>query len=288
MISNKYIQIFVGILILTLNTILYSNCYAENSTQLDNKELELKDSYGRLALVQGGLTLAIFGYGYVSWGYDRVGSRFSFTDDGWFTKTNSDNAGMDKLGHAFSTKLFSDLSSHIFQNYFGLTHPASIWAGAIISWNSMLLLEVMDGLIVRWGFSYGDVIANTAGAAMSVALQFYPNIASKVDFRVEHTKLFNGRFKQITFAGDDYNDMKYLLVGKLSGFDIFKQTYFRFLELNIGYYSRDSNERTMNIFAGVGINLSEILNSVSYPKVGKIFNYVQVPYAYGNIYNKNI
>lgn len=280
-------------LVLLMAMLFSLSCFAQSqeeqnpSIPQDKDGVKLNDSYGQLLLIQGGITATIFGYGYLTWGYKDVGTRFSTTDDGWFTKS-SDNAGMDKLGHVFATKVFSDLSSNVFQNYFGFSSNASIWSGAIVSWNSMFFLEVMDGALVRWGFSYGDVIANTAGAAMSVIMQSYPNIASKVDFRLEHNKLFDGRFDQITLAGDDYNDMKFLLVTKLAGFDVFNDSFMRFLEFNVGYYSRDKGEKTINMFVGIGFNFAELFNTFSYPKVGKVFNYVQIPFTHTNIYNKSL
>ena len=78
---------------------------------------------------------------------------------------------MDKFGHFTDAYFTSDLSAKIYR-WSGLSGNSSVWYGALTGWLWMLEIEVSDAFMAEWGFSWGDMLANTAGSAFFVLQQF--------------------------------------------------------------------------------------------------------------------
>ncbi len=221
------------------------------------------------------------------YGWDWGSSDFHFTSEGFFGK-DTYNGGMDKLGHAFSTYMTTEfLTARIRQ---AAADPAyAPFLAALLAMGFMTYVEVFDGLSYKHGFSYQDIIMNTAGAGLSILRNRFPEIAEKVDFRLQWMPSDSVEWID---PATDYMGQKYVLAIKPAGFDIFKETPVRFTELHLGYYARGfkdapASERERNFYVGVGLNLAEIYDAVtngddSIPsraiKTG--FEYVQVPYTY--------
>ena len=80
--------------------------------------------------------------------------------------------------------------------------------------------------------------------------------------------------------------MKYLFALKLSGFEELEDTPMKYFELQLGYYTRgyseeqNYNDKERVIYAGVGINASEVMKSMGWTKTSSILNYYQLPYTY--------
>lgn len=78
---------------------------------------------------------------------------------------------MDKFGHFTDAYFTSDLTAKIYR-WSGLSGNSSVWYGALTGWLWMLEIEVSDAFMAEWGFSWGDMLANTAGSAFFVLQQF--------------------------------------------------------------------------------------------------------------------
>jgi hypothetical protein len=78
---------------------------------------------------------------------------------------------MDKFGHFSDAYFTSDLSAKIYR-WSGLSGNSSVWYGAMTGWLWMLEIEISDAFMAEWGFSWGDLLANTAGSAFFVLQQF--------------------------------------------------------------------------------------------------------------------
>ena len=80
----------------------------------------------------------------------------------------NDNAGylqIDKFGHAYGAYLESYIGYHALRKAGVKKGPALIFGGSL----GLILqtpIEVFDGLYENWGFSWGDMAANTAGALL--------------------------------------------------------------------------------------------------------------------------
>ena len=215
-------------------------------------------------------------------------SKFKFNEEGWFDM-DTGSGGADKFGHLYSSYIMAEFLTHRMNNK-GYTLDSSAKYSAYISWGLMLYVEVFDGYSADHGFSYEDLIANTTGIGISYLKAKYPDIlGDTLDLRVEYSpsKGMKG-FHPIT----DYSGMKYIAVAKLSGIDIFKNTPFKYLELQAGYYSRGFSKddrlytdyKTTEAFIGISLNLSELIFKPYRKELGKIgqyadtlTQYIQVP-----------
>ena len=81
--------------------------------------------------------------------------------------------GMDKAGHFWSSKLTSDLFCDMLK-WSGVPDRKALWYGAGYGILTTALVEIKDGFAPYWGFSMGDMAANTAGALFPVLQEYVP------------------------------------------------------------------------------------------------------------------
>ena len=217
-------------------------------------------------------------WGTTFWDYFTTEPRAG--DEGWFEE-DSKYGGADKLGHMYSTYLWSLGFSSLYE-YWGMKEEDSMLYGPLTSWVFQGLMEVGDSFSTTEGFSYEDMVMNTVGAAFYYVREKYPEVKRKVDLRLEYIPDFSSDVDIFT----QYNSMKYLFALKFSGFDSMEETPMKYFELQLGYYTRgyqdsdnyNSEERVT--YVGVGINSSEVLKAMGWTKTSSILNYYQLPYTY--------
>ncbi len=238
---------------------------------LSNLSKDEKYAYTNYAVIG-----AVAVYGAVKWNYFENGLQAS--NEGWFGK-NTKSGGADKLGHLYSSYLTSRMSNALYLEW-GFDEKEAAQRAAITSFIMSTATEIGDASSTKYGFSYEDFVSNSVGQLAAYYLETNPEINSKVDLRLEYNPAGGVNSDIVT----DYDSMKYLVAVKLAGFDRVTSRPLKYLEFHFGYYSRNfDNGRTdqsRNLYAGIGINLSEILDDLSYKKTGKIFNYYQAPYTY--------
>jgi hypothetical protein len=233
-------------------------------------------------MILGGLTVK----GFVTWNWGPSGFRFN--SEGWFDRGSM---GMDKLGHAYSTYMITELITDRVK-YKALDPNGAALAAAAVAMTTMLYVEVFDGFSGDHGFSYEDLIADAAGAGLSILRSAVPGLQEKLDFRLEYIPSGNeSGFHPIT----DYSGQKYVLALKLAGFEALRDTPLRFVELQAGYFARGFTQKekaagdpvTRDPYVAIGINLQELLfgwpsvRDTDYGRAGRrIFEYAQVPYTY--------
>jgi Predicted periplasmic lipoprotein (DUF2279) len=218
-------------------------------------------------------------------GYAR--SSFHFFDD------NGEWEQMDKAGHVFGGYFESRWFSSAFQ-----------WAGvkqrnaAYIGFGSGMLiqgtLEVFDGFSSKWGFSKGDILANTTGASLFLAQEMiwkeqrlmmkvsnfpvrYPTTTILSDDQKYSTtlqqKAYNlyGSNYIVTFL-KDYNAQTLWLSGNLHSF-FPNSTIPKWLNLAVGYGAQNmyvgdnkyswTQEKTQN---GIPAGTTFSINPNDYPR----------------------
>ncbi len=100
----------------------------------------------------------------VLWYKDYPHSAFHFFDD------NKEWQQMDKLGHMLTAYTISRLTAALYQ-WSGIKPlPAAVY-GTSLGMAFQTNIEVFDGFSSEWGFSPGDMIANTTGASLFLAQQ---------------------------------------------------------------------------------------------------------------------
>jgi Predicted periplasmic lipoprotein (DUF2279) len=147
-------------------------------------------NYGKLFTSFGAIAAAdLIAYQYASevWYKDET-TGFHTLD---FNKDMKKWQYMDKMGH-FTTSFFvSDLTSKLYR-WSGISGTSSVWYGALTGWLWMLQIEISDGFMKNWGFSWGDLLANTIGSGYFVLQQFnyelLGGITPKFSYKVSTAK----------------------------------------------------------------------------------------------------
>ncbi|NPU84772.1 MAG: DUF2279 domain-containing protein [Syntrophaceae bacterium] len=234
----------------------------------------------KAVLLNATAAAAVIGWGIAVWDYGQRSPRFR--DEGWFERT-SNEGGADKLGHFYSGYVLSHLFDYQYRRW-GFEKEQAIRLGVLSSAGLTLLVELGDSFS-EFGFSYQDALFSVLGAAAGYGMVRFPEVARKVDFRVEYDPFRSStRKKDVT---TDYDRLKFLAAVKLDGFDAFRDTPLGSLELHLGYYARGYDEydeltgqndgRRRKVYVGVGLNVGKLLKPLWDTR---LFNYIQLPYTY--------
>lgn len=101
---------------------------------------------------------------YYLWYKKHPKSRFHFFNDNheWFQ--------VDKAGHATTAYTIAQTQYDLLR-WGGVPSNKAIGTSVLTSMAYMSIIEVLDGFSKGWGFSIGDMLANTAGAALFATQQ---------------------------------------------------------------------------------------------------------------------
>lgn len=211
---------------------------------------------------------------------------FHFKNEGWFGKSTL-NLGVDKLTHAFDSYALAEfLHARLHRKTGGVDGDAV--TAAVLASGLMIYSELSDGIEADGGFSYEDVVANTAGAAFSLLRNSVPGLRDKLDFRL----LLMPNSEIYTRTGKEhYAQQRYLLALQLSGFNALKNTPLRLVELHAGYYASGFTDRDKargetprrHLFFGIGLNVRELFfrtpRSTASRMAATGLDYMQIPYT---------
>lgn len=232
-----------------------------------------------------GTSLALAVYGRRQWWRDGFGNRFKAVNEGWFG-ADTYSGGADKLGHFYMTYASSRLLTRAFVRDGG-SHARSVQVAALYTLAAFASVEVLDGFSRKWDFSREDMLMNAAGVGAAVLLERYPDIDRKFDLRILY-RPSNEQGQGFDPFGD-YSGQTYLAVAKLAGFhDFGHSNLLRYVEVTAGYGTRgfdagSGRRGTRNVYVGLSLNLSELLNRTSTGAgparrvADTMLEYVQIP-----------
>ncbi|HMQ46906.1 MAG TPA: DUF2279 domain-containing protein [Saprospiraceae bacterium] len=128
----------------------------------------------------GTVIYASFSVGlYQAWYKDYELTRFhTFNDWGEWQH-------MDKVGHAFTAYVESNLSFSGAM-WTGMRRRNAMWTAAGVGMLLQSTVEFMDGFSEKWGFSWGDMAFNAAGASVFVAQEMLWQ-DQRIKFKVSNT-----------------------------------------------------------------------------------------------------
>lgn len=232
-----------GLVWLVILLLLRSNLVAQNDSihpfiENTGKEQSIRPKWHlpfvistETALLAGALT----GLNYLWYeGYPRT--AFHVFND------NSQWMGMDKLGHCYSAYAISTLNYDVWR-WAGVTHQKAVWISGGLSLGFLTAIEILDGFSEQWGFSWGDMIANTGGTALFVSQQliwkeqrfqmkysFWPTTYAKQRPDLLGKNLLEQPLK-------DYNGQTYWLSANIWSFlpDREQRKFPRWLNISLGY-----------------------------------------------------
>jgi hypothetical protein len=240
-----------------------------------------------------GLTAGITYLGIQSW--DWGSSSFNMNSEGWFGM-DTGSGGADKLGHLYTTYLMSEWLTYSLEQSTHQPKESALY-GSLFGWGLFLYIEIFDGYSNDHGFSTEDLVMNSIGAGFSYLKSTQPWLQDKIDLRVEY--LPSPGMKGV-HPMTDYSGYKYLAVVKPAGFKSVKNSFLKYFEFHLGYYTRGFkkedtpyfDQRESTLYTAISINLSELIFKNIDPKyhntaqpIDSFFQYYQVPgiYAAQNI-----
>jgi len=161
----------------------------------------------KLGLV-GGVTVGgfIVGHAYLNdlwWKGEKSDFHINTTTDYTYA------LGADKLGHMTFSYITTTVYGDVFR-WCGLDSATAIWSGAGVSTLYQTYIEIRDGFSADYGFSWGDVAANTVGAALPVVKHYVPELRP-IDLQISFfpSEAFkNGAYGSII---DDYTSTTHWL-----------------------------------------------------------------------------
>ncbi|MDA3870376.1 MAG: DUF2279 domain-containing protein [Gammaproteobacteria bacterium] len=214
-----------------------------------------------------------------AWGiakWDYFSNSPKATSEGWF-QNDTDSGGADKLGHLYTSYVTAHGLSYLYETWCINKDDAALY-GALSSLMILGYMEAGDSFS-PYGFSKEDFIANSVGSLLGYYLYLKPDWASKIDLRWEYG--FHPNHSDFT---TDYENSKYLLALKLNGFEYFRSSFLKHIEIHAGYYSRGFSDhmetRERNLYVGIGLNLTDLLRRHDYRKTSTLLRYIQIPGTY--------
>jgi len=228
-----------------------------------------------------GIYAALYGWLTAAWWVRTNDSgNFQTHDEGWFgAKTYA--GGADKLGHGWGNYAMTRGVAEIL-HYGGWNKTGSAFVAGGLSLAFFTFSEVKDGYKKEYGFSYGDMISNTAGAALGVVMEMAPALDKRFDVRVSYkpSKLYLDRLKSDGpfNTPEDYTGQTYLLAYHLGSIDYLREhaSWTRFFDVNVGYAAVnykpipvDDAVAQQELFIGGSINLQAVVDSYMGGGAGK-------------------
>ncbi len=235
-----------------------------------------------------------------AWYLQYNNGSFNFFND------NDEWQQMDKLGHFWTTYNSARLMHDAFE-WAGNSKMKSIIYGGLVGFTYMACIEMMDGYSIGWGFSYGDMIANTAGTGFAMGqtalwneqrlffkfsyvesglARYNPNLLGK-DAVERVLKDYNGQvywlsFSPFTFIGKDSKFPKWLNVSLgygATGMVRAKESFISYNHPgtpNVTYYFE--TERYRNFYLSLDIDLTRIrTRSKTLKAVFNCLNILKIP-----------
>jgi hypothetical protein len=171
----------------------------------------------------------------------------------WF---DNYHRAMDKLGHIFTTSLFSQ-NIYFLSRWSGYSNQTSSILASAISIGILGVMEVWDAHFERWGFSPGDFIANVAGGIFPVAQQYISFLRS-FDYKMSYNFLNE---KSPRHGVHDYENMTFWLTLNPAGIAG---------EQNIKWFPN-----WLNLAVGVGLDSYQNQNREIY--IALDYNFKRIP-----------
>ena len=198
-----------------------------------------------------------------SWYADYPRSSFHFFND------NAEWNQMDKAGHLWTNYHVTRLSSEMWR-WTGLSDRKSVILGGLSGVAYQSIIEIQDGFSQAWGFSWGDMAANVAGAAafvsqelgwkeqrIQIKLSYWP-YDYPGDLVARRNQLFGKSGQERILK--DYNSQTYWASANLAKF-FPASSLPRWLNISIGYGSDGmygGTENTWTDKTGISFNRTDI------------------------------
>lgn len=213
----------------------YVNAQQSDSVSFFTPASNYSPKRGRLFVIGvGGAYIASFSSLYSTWYSDYPQSNFHFFND--FNEWNQ----MDKLGHIGSAYYLSRWSTDIVR-WTGTDKRKSAFIGTSIGYLFQLSIEVMDGFSAQWGFSPGDILANTVGSGLFLSQELGWG-EQRITFKYSYHESGLAQYRPNTLGGTipervfkDYNGQTYWVSTNVYSFLPKESKFPKWLNIAVGY-----------------------------------------------------
>jgi uncharacterized protein YfiM (DUF2279 family) len=221
---------------------------------------------------------------YFLWYKDYPQSSFHFFND------NDEWLQMDKAGHFFSSYYLSSMAYSSYR-WAGVKEKRSIIYGTLLSYAVMLNIEILDGFSVGWGFSLGDLTANTAGCLLFLGQQFgWHEQRFLIKYSYHPTKYPQYRpellgTNMIQNLVKDYNGMSLWISGNIHSFLPRESKFPRWLNIAVGYgvegvgLNVPGFDRYREFYLSLDVDLTKIrTKSKTLKGILTVLNLIKIPF----------
>lgn len=192
---------------------------------------------GRLTgvlIAQGTLYVASVTGLYYAWYKDYPQSSFHLFNDGdeWMQ--------IDKCGHVITAYYISRIGYTTYR-WSGVKEKQAAWFGGLLGFAYMLNIEILDGFSSEWGFSIGDLTANTLGSMIFIGQQLAwheQRFSLKYSFHQTQYAQYRPDLlgeNLIQNLIKDYNGHSYWISGNISSFLPERSKFPKWLNIAVGY-----------------------------------------------------
>ena len=171
---------------------------------------------------------------YNFWYKDYPQTHFHFFND------NNEYLQMDKVGHFTTTYYISKLSYNTLR-WTGLSETKSVLYGGGMGIFYLTVIEILDGFSSQWGFSPGDMTANTLGAGLFVGQQLAWK-EQRIQLKWSYHQSQYAQYRPDLFGKNlgeqwvkDYNGQTYWLSANIKSFLKKESKFPAWLNLAVGY-----------------------------------------------------
>lgn len=183
----------------------------------------------------------------------------------------NDNKGylqVDKFGHTFGAYVYSYIGYHFLRGK-GLSRKEALSYGATLGLILQTPIEILDGVYEGYGFSWGDMAANTLGSALVLGQELlFSEQVVKYKFSYwesSYARTANGYLGETTFSRmlEDYNGHTYWLsfpVGKI----VRRSALPDWLNIAVGYGANGMYGEFENIESYNGVAIPETVRYRQY------------------------
>jgi uncharacterized protein YfiM (DUF2279 family) len=232
---------------------------------------------------------------YYAWYKDYNSGSFHFFND------NSEWLQMDKIGHTLTTYQIGNAGYHACK-WSGMSENKSTLIGGTSGLAYMTIIEGLDGFSEGWGFSWGDMGANTAGTLLFIGQQHFwkeQRIKFKFSFHQSGYWQYRPNLLGENLAQQflkDYNGQSYWLSCNISSFLKKDNKFPKWLNVAVGYGAdgmisgKDDyvilrsdgevigNQRYRKLLLSLDIDLARIKTRSKVLKaVFKTINFIKIP-----------
>lgn len=168
------------------------------------------------------------------WYNDYPRTNFhSFNDNGEWLQ-------MDKCGHAITAYTVGGYGFNLLK-WGGVKRKKAIWYGGLTGFAYLSVIEIFDGFSSGWGFSSGDMLANTGGCGLFIGQELLwheQRIVPKFGFRKSGYAQYRPSLLGSNFSEQlikDYNGQTYWLSVNIASFIPGENHFPEWLNLAFGY-----------------------------------------------------